>query len=182
MNARRALRAASLLAAVAAAAAGAGPRALKPVTAPALPPGMALVAVVVHGPIEVRSLTLVRDDKPGAFLLKVDADADQHTIRLFVVPPGTYRLGAAVLPELRRKPFELEDADPMTFVADKLNYFGDLEVERGPRALRYNLRDRTGRFLTRMREDSPAVLGAHPLAFVGPEGGEWTRSLDDDAR
>lgn len=148
----------------------------KPIDAPPTDPTKAVLLFAFDSQMDLGKVVLAnRDGKPVA-QLKVDAPSGEHTIRAFALPPGEYRLFSITVPMIRRKPYEVDDADDFELKADRVNYVGDLELRVGNEGLNFRFRDHAGRLIVRLREMASRFPGALPLAYIGPDGDDWIGS------
>ena len=116
-------------------------------------------------------------------LIKVDmVFMLETTARTFALPPGRYHISAIVVPDFRRKPYEIHDAPPFELASGKLNYIGDFEVYPERDDLLCRLHNRSGRLVIHLREREPALIEGQTLSYVGGEDDGWVGTLGAGGR
>jgi hypothetical protein len=157
----------------------AGPPKYKPVRdSVELKPGQALLVVALddHSK-DSDAIQLLDPQGQPAAVLKVPTGRKGFRYHLFALPAGEYRIGTVRLPDVRGKPFEFDATVSLRLEAGQVNYFGEFQFDHGRGGLYSSLRDRTGRFVTNLRDSHPGVHARYPVVYVGDGNGDWSRSI-----
>ena len=162
--------------------AAAGPSRHAPLAAPLADPAQAALVFVVDAPYAIRAVTLADERGKEVASLQIGSVAGEYAARTFALAPGRYRIATLVVPDFRRKPFEVTEAPLFELKPGRLNYVGDLELYLERDDLMCRLNNRSGRLIVHLREAAPAIAASAPLAFVGGDDDGWVATLGEASR